>query len=626
MKLLRSVSQQIVKTALVSAFGIACFCSQVVLSVEPDTIPLKNLPQNSRLAIWGDSITEVTLYPRYVEMYLLASAGRKDIKVCTFGHSGETLSGMLSRQSDLQAFKPTIVSFNYGMNDTQYSVYTDEKGANFDKTMRSVLAMLTDKGIKQRIVAGPGAVDDNFFREKPEDFFRAAKAEGLTPAQAQNATLRRFRDLGRTAALDTGSACADIHNRMIESYTLAKKVLGPKYGLGVGGSVHPSANGHFLMAYEILKALNCNGEIGSIDIDMKGDARVSAGHSIVSSSGGVAVLDSSKYPFCYNYDPFTSKDVDSVASIVPYVPFSQNLNRLILKVTNLGANSANVTWGSQTKSFTRDQLAKGINLAEQFSHTPFDSTFAHVMAAILEKQNFENYMIKGTSNYNGNDNGGNIDDNMIAVQAQKDSAVKTLLVPVRHSIAIVPTGASEAVSPVITGTMMAYATSGQAFTYQISALLTPSSFAATGLPKGLNVNSATGEITGISREVGVSSISLAATNSHGTGAGTLTLVVTAPLPDRPSVTSPMTASGTVGVPFTYQITATNAPTHYFATSPGAKGTVPPTSSLPAGLTYDMATGLLSGTPKAAGTYPIQLAAMNRSGVVCSLITLVVKEK
>src|SRR5208282_4932718 len=135
------------------------------------TIPLKDLPQNSRLAIWGDSITEVTLYPRYIEMYLLACAGRKDIKVCTFGHSGETLGGLLSRQSDLEAFKPTIVSFNYGMNDTQYSPYTEEKGAAFDKTMHSVLAMLAAKDIKQRIVAGPDAADDNFSRDKPEDFF-----------------------------------------------------------------------------------------------------------------------------------------------------------------------------------------------------------------------------------------------------------------------------------------------------------------------------------------------------------------------------------------------------------------------------------------------------------------------
>jgi hypothetical protein len=239
---------------------------------------------------------------------------------------------------------------------------------------------------------------------------------------------------------------------------------------------------------------------------------------------------------------------------------------------------------------------------------------------------FENYMIKLTSNYFGNDNGGNIDENILAVHARKDAAVKALLVPVRHAIAIVPTGAPETVAPVITGTMMAYATVGRAFTYRISALHTQTGFAATGLPKGLDINRATGEISGTPTEAGVSLISLAATNGNGTGAGTLNLAVTAPLPDRPVVTSPATAKGTVGVPFTYQITATNAPTHYFATSPGTKGTVPPASSLPAGLSYDAVTGLLSGPPKAAGVYPIQVAAMNESGVATKNVTLTVKDK
>lgn len=622
----RSVFRRIAKLTLVSAFGLACFGSPADLSAETQTIPLKDLPQNGRLAIWGDSITEATLYPRYVEIYLLACAGRKDIKVCTFGHSGETLSGLLSRQSDLEAFKPTIVSFNYGMNDTQYSPYTAEKGAAFDRTMHEVLAMLAAKGIKQRIVAGPDAADDNFHRDKPEEFFHGAKSDGMTAAQGQNATLRHFRDFGRAAAVETGSAFADVHVRMLDSYMQATKVLGPRYGLGVDGSVHPSANGHFLIACELLKALSCDGNIGTIDLDMSGKARASEGHTVLSFSGGTVVLESSRYPFCYNYDPSTSNAADSVASIVPYTPFGNDLNRLMLKVTSLDAASANVTWGSETRSFTREQLAKGVNLPEQFAHTPFDATFAQMMKAIADKQDFENYMIKGTSNYFGNDNGGNFDENMIAVHRQKDAAVKALIVPVRHTIAIVPAGSAEPAAPVITGTMMAYATVGQPFVYRISALHAPTSFAATGLAKELRINSATGEITGTPAEAGMSSISLAATNGSGSGTGTLTLAVAARLPDRPVVTSPTTASGTVGVPLRYQITATNAPTHYFASSPGTKGTVPPASSLPAGLTYDTVTGVLSGTPKAAGSYPIQVAAMNESGVACSLITLTVNDK
>jgi hypothetical protein len=174
--------------------------------------------------------------------------------------------------------------------------------------------------------------------------------------------------------------------------------------------------------------------------------------------------------------------------------------------------------------------------------------------------------------------------------------------------------------------MRAYTPVGQPFTYQIAALHAPTGFAATGLPKGLTINTTNGAITGTPTEAGVRSISLVATNDNGTGKGTLTLMVTARLPERPTVTSPATASGSVGAPFTYQIAATNKPTHYFVTAPGAKGTIPPASSLRAGLTYDRATGLLRGTPKAAGTYPLQIAAMNEIGIVGSLITLTVKDK
>ena len=97
---LRCMLKQTAKAAFGGALAIAWLASPVTAIGEMATIPVQYLPLDSRLAIWGDSITEVALYPRYVEMYLLACAGRKDIKVCTFGHSGETLGGLLSRQSD----------------------------------------------------------------------------------------------------------------------------------------------------------------------------------------------------------------------------------------------------------------------------------------------------------------------------------------------------------------------------------------------------------------------------------------------------------------------------------------------------------------------------------------------
>ncbi|MEO7987874.1 MAG: hypothetical protein ABI766_15215, partial [Gemmatimonadales bacterium] len=69
----------------------------------------------------------------------------------------------------------------------------------------------------------------------------------------------------------------------------------------------------------------------------------------------------------------------------------------------------------------------------------------------------------------------------------------------------------------------------------------------------------------------------------------------------PVITSSLTASGTVGIAFAgYQMTATNSPTSF-----GASG-------LPAGLSVN-ASGFISGTPTAPGTFSSTITATNSSG-------------
>ncbi len=74
----------------------------------------------------------------------------------------------------------------------------------------------------------------------------------------------------------------------------------------------------------------------------------------------------------------------------------------------------------------------------------------------------------------------------------------------------------------------------------------------------------------------------------------------APLPP-PVITSPGTASGTVGVPFSFQITATNNPTQFFI------------SGLPQGLSLNAATGLISGTPQVEVTADLSVLARGPGG-------------
>src|SRR5216110_210316 len=165
-----------------------------------------------------------------------------------------------------------------------------------------------------------------------------------------------------------------------------------------------------------------------------------------------------------------------------------------------------------------------------------------------------------------------------------------------------------AAKPVITSPLTATGQVGVAFSYQITATNSPTSFNATGLPAGLTVNTTSGLISGTPTTAGTYSVTISATNGGGTGSATLTLTIN---PAKPVITSPLTATGQVGVAFSYQITATNNPTSFNATG------------LPAGLSVNTSTGLISGTPTTAGTYSITISATNAGGTGSATLTLTI---
>jgi mono/diheme cytochrome c family protein len=186
------------------------------------------------------------------------------------------------------------------------------------------------------------------------------------------------------------------------------------------------------------------------------------------------------------------------------------------------------------------------------------------------------------------------------VTVSATNATGTGTKPVSFNILIGP--------PVVTSANSAVGQTGTAFTYQIVATNSPTSYNATGLPAGLTVDTTTGRITGVPIPSGTFSATISATNGTGTGSQSLTVAVSQ---GAPGISSPTTAAATTGQPFTYQITAANSPTSFSATG------------LPPGLTLDTTTGFITGTPTAGGTYTVTLTASNSSSTTSQVLTITV---
>ena len=82
------------------------------------------------------------------------------------------------------------------------------------------------------------------------------------------------------------------------------------------------------------------------------------------------------------------------------------------------------------------------------------------------------------------------------------------------------------VAPVVSSAATASGKIGTAFSYQIAASGTPTSYSATGLPAGLTVNTATGLISGTPTTAATTAVTVGATNAGGTGTKALTITVT----------------------------------------------------------------------------------------------------
>ena len=380
------------------------------------------LKKGDRLAICGDSITEQKMYSRVMETYLTACAPELAVTVRQYGWGGETAPGFLKRMTnDCLRFKPTIATTCYGMNDHGYRPYEEAIGQKYRVNQTAIVEAFKAHGA--RVVLGSaGCVG-------------LRKDWDAASVESKNLNLCTLRNIDIEIAQKAGVTFADVFWPMLTAGYAAQQKHGADYAIAGKDGVHPGWAGSFVMAGAFLKAFGLDGEIGTITYDAESkQVTVSKGHELLGVKDGAVQIKSTRYPFCATGD--VSKD-NSIRSAMTLVPFNQELNRFVLVVRNGRAANYRVTWGEESRTFPAGQLAKGVNLADEFVTNPFSAAFDKVDKAVAAKQEYETRQIKVMFH------GPEAEAEMEAVEKLTErvraplvTAVRKAFVPVTHTVRV----------------------------------------------------------------------------------------------------------------------------------------------------------------------------------------------
>ena len=313
-----------------------------------------------------------------------------------------------------------------------YSAMTPHTVDAFRQATTTFVEKLKAGGVRAILLGSPGCVDSTAFWRP-----------GAT-ADIYNKTLAALSDIAKEVAAKEGVRFVDMHTPMMDVMTKAKAAYGEKYQFVTGIGVHPAGNGQIVMAYVFLKALGCDGAIGTITVDLAGGtATGTPGQKIVSCQNGTVEIESTRYPFCFQ--GHIDKAEQSNASVLRFLPFNDDLNRYLLVVKGLNGSKAKVTWGTVSKEFPAADLAKGVNLAAEFLVNPFCAQFNKVDAAVQAQQAQESLFIRSllhnvamfkTIAPNSGAELDKVAADGMTQETKPFSAAAALVVPVDHTIKI----------------------------------------------------------------------------------------------------------------------------------------------------------------------------------------------
>jgi lysophospholipase L1-like esterase len=337
----------------------------------PLALPAQNsfaLHNGDTVVFYGDSITDQRLYTSFTETYVVTRFPLMRVRFVHSGWGGDRVTGGgggpidLRLHRDVFPFNPTVVTIMLGMNDGGYRAYDQSLFDTYANGYRHIVDSIESALPGVRITAiEPSPYDDI---TRPPTF------EG-----GYNAVLKRYSQFVRELAASDHLTDVDFNtpvDAMLEKAkakdpALAQKILPDR--------VHPGPGGHLIMAEALLKSWHAPSLVSRTLIDAQSSSAIECDNCAVSNlvhNGALTWTETEKsLPMPINWkDPV-------VALAVHSSDFVSALDDETLRVTGLTPARYTLKIDStDVATFTADQLASGVNLAE------YDTPMSRQAAAV----------------------------------------------------------------------------------------------------------------------------------------------------------------------------------------------------------------------------------------------------
>ena len=358
-------------TSLVRTFWLIVFIAGQALA---EDFALKD---GDRVVFYGDSITDQRLYTTFAETYVVTRFPQLDVSFVHSGWGGDRVTGGgggpidVRLPRDVFAYRPTVMTIMLGMNDGAYRTFDQPIFDTYARGYQHIIDSVKENlpGIRITVIE-PSPFDD---------VTQPPKFEG-----GYNAVLVRYSQFVKELAGRENLGVADLNSPVVAALAKAKATDAELAKKIIPDRVHPGPGGHLLMAGELLKSWHAPALVSALEIDAAAKKVVAAKRTIVS---GLKTDDKISWTQMDEALPMPVDLNDPVVALaVKSSDFISALNQQTLKVTGLhAANYGLQIDGDEVGSFTREQLADGINLATL--PTPMAKQAAEVHKLTLQHNN-----------------------------------------------------------------------------------------------------------------------------------------------------------------------------------------------------------------------------------------------